>query len=154
RGLLRQIDKLPGGWTSWFAAIPKADRAKSLREVSGLPDLRAKVPDNITAMLAAIRQDIPGQPGLNPLTGANGEAFVKNLEARAGAKFTDPRARAELVIKVDNLRLDAGQLEAGILERSRWEDLINRAEEVRKIALGQLAISLPPQPPPLLTARG
>jgi hypothetical protein len=153
RGLLRQIDKLPGGWTSWLAAIPKADRARSLRDVSGLPDLRAKVPDNISAMLAAIKQDIPGQPGLNPLAGANGEAFVRNLEARA-SKFTDPRARAEYIIKVDNLRFHASMLEAGLLERDRWEATIDSVNEIRKIALVQLALALPPRPPPLLTARG
>jgi hypothetical protein len=154
RGLLRQIDKLPGGWTSWLAAIPKADRARSLREVSGLPEVRTKVPDNVTAMLAAIRQDVPGAPGLNPLAGANGEAFVANLEARAGGKFSDPSVRAEYVEQVDGLRSIADALEAGILDRSQWEDVIDRANDVRKIALGQLALSLPPRPPPLLTARG
>lgn len=154
RGLLQQMDKLPDGWASWLAAIPKADRAKALGQASGLPESRAKVPENVSAALAAVRQDIPGQPGLNPLAGANGEAFVQSLETRAGGKITDPSARSQLVIKADRLRFDVGLLEAGTLDRSRWEDLIDRANEIRKTALGHLALSLPPRPAPLLTPRG
>ena len=154
RGLLQQIDKLPDSWASWLATIPKADRARALGQASGLPESRAKVPENVSATLAVIRQDIPGQPGLNPLAGANGEAFVQSLETRAGGKITDPSARSQLVIKADHLRFDVGLLEAGTLDRTRWEDLIDRANEIRKTALGHLALSLPPRPAPLLTPRG
>lgn len=154
RGLLRQLDKLPGGWVDWLVNIAKADRANALRDASGLPDLRPKVPGSTTEMLAKIKQDIPGQRGLNPLAGADGEAFVKALEARAGAKFADPRAREAYVSSIDRLRSDAARLEQGDLPPDKWEDLVDRTNDVRKTALQQLALSLPPRPPALLTARG
>jgi hypothetical protein len=76
RGLLRQVEKMPGGWTSWLTAIAKDKRAEKLRAVSGLTDPRVRLPENITELLANVSAHIPGQPGLNPLAGAGGGKVI------------------------------------------------------------------------------
>jgi hypothetical protein len=154
RGLLKEISSRPGRWVEWLAGIPKAERGRSLRAASGLTEAALKAPTNLTALLARITQEVPGQAGLNPLSGANGEAFVAALEARAGQKFADSSQRVEYVARIDNLRQEVGLLEQGFLSENRWQDLANRADAIRRSALQHLALSLPPSSPPLLTPRG
>jgi hypothetical protein len=136
RGVARQIDKMPGGWLQWLSGIAKDQRAAKLRAVSGLTDPTVRLPENVTELLTSISADITGQPGLNPLAGADGEAFVKLIEARsAAAKFDSPDLRAAYVDKVDALRMDVAQLQQGQgLVHGTWENIVGRANEVRKIA--------------------
>ncbi len=134
RGLLRQIQTMPGGWLTWFQSTAKDKRAERLRVLSGLNDPRVTLPQNVTELLADISTDII--PGLNPLAGMNGEAFVKLLEARVGTgKFEDPIQRALYVAKVDKLRFDVALLQQGRpLEHGQWEVVVGRANEVRQVA--------------------
>jgi hypothetical protein len=135
RGLRLQVDKIPGGWTSWLAAIAKDKRARTLRALSGLTDPRVRLPENITELLAVISEDIRGQPGLSPLAGADGEAFVKLLESRSTGGFVDPSLRTAFVRKVDSLRLKVALLEQGRLAHGEWENLVGLANEVQQTAL-------------------
>ncbi|MBP6749821.1 MAG: DUF4157 domain-containing protein, partial [Xanthomonadaceae bacterium] len=82
RGLLKQVQTMPGGWLTWFQGIAKDKRLEKLRSLSGLNDPRIVLPTNVTELLASISADIV--PGLNPLAGDNADAFVKALESRAG----------------------------------------------------------------------
>ncbi|GAA4316909.1 hypothetical protein GCM10023149_14210 [Mucilaginibacter gynuensis] len=134
RGVLRQIDKMPGGWLQWLSNIAKEKRGDSLRSVSGLTDPSVTMPKNVTELLANLSADIAGHPGLNPLAGANGEAFVKQLEAVPGAgKFAEARLRQGFVIKVDNLRLQVAMLvQSPALLHGKWELLLGDANEVRQ----------------------
>jgi hypothetical protein len=103
-------------------------------------------------------QDIPGQTGLNPLAGPSGEAFVKQLESRASGKFADPRQRMIYVLDVDNLRFEAGLLEQGGLPPSKWEEIVGKANKVRRRSSCSLVRRWPPGPPAphqaLVTANG
>ncbi len=136
RGVARRMDKLPGGWLQWLKGIPVEQRGTKLRAYSGLNDPRVHLPENVTELLAAITADVPGHTGLNPLAGADGDAFVQDIESRASsAKFDSPLLRAAYVSKVDKLRLDAAQLQQGMaLAHGTWENIVGRANEVRKIA--------------------
>ncbi|HEY0502514.1 MAG TPA: DUF4157 domain-containing protein [Lysobacter sp.] len=136
RGVARQIDKMPGGWLQWLKGIPKDKRAEKLRAVSGLTDPRVRLPENVTELLDAISADIPGRPGVNPLAGANGEAFVKLLETQTTpGKFADAGLRMTFVNKVDMLRMDVAMLQQGRpLVHGEWENIVGRANEVRQIA--------------------
>jgi hypothetical protein len=139
RGLRLQIDKMPGGWTDWVAAIAKDKRGRSLRAVSGLTDPTVRLPENITELLAAISADIAGQPGLNPLVGVDGDAFVKELESRSKGSFADPALRSVFVAKVDSLRLKVSLVEQGHFAHGEWENVVGLANEVRQTALIFLA---------------
>lgn len=134
RGLLRQVQAMPKGWLAWFRNIPTDKRAERLRAISGLNDPRVTLPQNVTELLADISSDI--LPGLNPLAGMNGEAFVTLLEGRAGTgKFDDPILRALYVAKVDTVRMDVAMLQQGRpLEHGQWEVVVGRANEVRQVA--------------------
>lgn len=137
RGLARQVANMPDGWLNWLAGVAKEQRATRLRALSGLTDPRVTLPENVTELLASISADIPGYPALNPLAGANGEQFVKALESKPGAgKFDEPVLRMSYVGKVDQLRMDAALLQQGSpLVRGKWENIVGRANEVRKTAL-------------------
>jgi hypothetical protein len=162
RGLLLQVKKMPGGWRAWLGGISKAERGKALRALTGLTDPLVRLPKTLTETLASVSQDIPGQPGLNPLAGPSGEAFVKQLEARASGKFADPRQRLIYVLEVDDLRRAVGMLEQGGQPPSNWEKIIGQANKVRAKAQRLLsgatieaAVPSPrPQHQPLVTARG
>ncbi len=136
RGVARQIDKMPGGWVQWLKGIAKDKRAEKLRAVSGLTDPRVRLPENVTELLDSISADIPGRTGINPLAGANGEAFVKLLETQTTpGKFADTRLRQFYVNKVDNLRTDVALLQQGKpLVHGEWENIVGRANEVRQMA--------------------
>lgn len=82
RGLSKQLEFMPDGWADWLAKIPKDKRGQRLRAMSGLRDPRVKIPENLTELFANVTADIDGHPGLNPLAGPSGGAFVKNLETR------------------------------------------------------------------------
>jgi hypothetical protein len=137
RGLARQIASMPGGWMQWLAGLPKEQRASRLRALSGLTDPRVHLPENVTELLASISADIPGHTGLNPLAGANAEEFVKLIEGKPGAgKFDAPVLRLSYVSKVERLRLDVALLEqASSLVHGPWENIVGRANEVRKTAV-------------------
>lgn len=134
RGLLRQVEKMPGGWKAWLMAIATTKRLESLRAASGLVDPRVTMPTNVTELLAEISADL--RPGLSPLNGTDGEAFVKELEAQTGAgKFADAGQRFRFVALVDKLRTHVSLLQQGMnLEHGKWENIVGDANEVRQIA--------------------
>jgi hypothetical protein len=162
RGLLLQIKKQPGNWRAWLGGIAKAERGKALRALTGLSDPLVRLPKTLPETLASITQDIPGQPGLNPLAGANGEEFVKQLEARASGKFADPQLRMLYVAEVDNLRFETGLLEQGRKSPSEWEAMVGQANKIRQTArqllsgttVGTRVPSVRPARQSLVTARG
>ncbi|MCC7247010.1 MAG: hypothetical protein IT473_00115, partial [Lysobacter sp.] len=133
RGLLRQAEKMPGGWKAWLQAIAAAKRLESLRVVSGLNDPRVTMPTNATEVLAEITTDI--RPGLNPLSGADGDAYVKLVESQPGAgKFADAVQRFRFVGLVEKLRMHVSFLQQGMeLERGKWENIVGDANEVKQI---------------------
>jgi hypothetical protein len=132
RGVLRLMEDKPGSWLNEIAKMPKARRAAQLRAKSALSDPTVKLPENVTELLAVIAADIPGHPGLSPLSGSNGDAFVKEIESQQpNAKFDSPDLRQDFVNKVDLLRRDVALLEqGGELKHGLWEGVVGRAKEV------------------------
>jgi hypothetical protein len=137
RGLLRQIEKMPGGWLPWIKGLAKEKRGYTLRALSGLNDPRVRLPENMLELMDSITADLPGHQGLNPLAGANGDAFVTQLETTAGGgKFDNPNLRRSFVNKVDSLRQDVALLQQGrALQHGEWENVVGRANEVRQMSI-------------------
>ena len=137
RGLLRQIDKTPGGWLQWMKGLAKEKRGYTLRALSGLNDPRVRLPENMLELMDSITADLPGHQGLNPLAGMNADAYVTQLETTAGGgKFADADLRHSFVNKVDSLRRDVALLQQGrALQHGEWENVVGRANEVRQMSI-------------------